>query len=104
MAQARSLSGQTPADITGLGKASERRNVSKEQTTGADSGRVSPQIATPTTNPLVAAVLVVEPTTSVIVVEDEHHYAVAVSIPLPGTPDNSTAFAPATVPAAPAKP
>jgi hypothetical protein len=94
----------SPAAVSGLGKAKERRKVSKERRTGAGSGRTSPQPATPTANPLVAALPVVEPRTPVIVVEEERPYAVAGSTPLPATPHNPTAFAPPSVPAAPAKP
>jgi len=65
---------------------------------------VSPQPATPASNPQVAALLVVEPRTPLIVVEDERPFDVAASTPLPATPHNPTAFAPATVPAAPEKP
>jgi len=78
--------------------------VSKERRTGAGSGRVSPQPATPTTNPLGADLPVVEPRTPLIVVEDERPFDVTASTPLPATPYNPTAFAPATVPPAPAKP
>jgi len=104
VAEALSSTGQTPATVSGLGKERARRKVSKERRSGAGSGRVSPQPATPTTNPLVAALLVVEPRTPLIVVEDECPFDVAASTPLPATPYNPTAFAPATVPAAPAKP
>jgi len=102
--QAHSSRGQTPATISGLGKARERRNESKERRTGAGSGRVSPQPATPTANPLVAALPVAERRTPLIVVEDERWFEVAASTPLPATPDNPMAFPPPTVPAAPAKP
>jgi hypothetical protein len=84
----------SPAAVSGLGKGKERRKVSKERRTGAGSGRTSPQPATPTTNPLVAALPVVEPRTPVIVVEEERPYAVAGATPLPATPHNPTAFAP----------
>jgi len=104
IAEALSSRGQTPAALSGLGKGRARRKVTKERRTGAGSGRVSPHPATPTANPLVAAVPVVEPRTSLIVVEDERPFDVAVSTPLPATPHNPTAFAPATVPAAPPKP
>ena len=104
IAHALSSRGQTPAAVTGLGKARERRKASKERRTGAGSGCVSLQPATPTTNPLVAALPVVEPRTPLIVVEDERPFDVASSTPLPATPDNPTAFALATVPAAMAKP
>ena len=65
---------------------------------------MSPQPATPTTNPLVAALPVVEPRTPLIVVEDECPFDVAASTPFLATPHNPTAIAPATVPAATAKP
>ena len=77
--------------------------VCKEPRTGAGSGCISPYPATPTTNPLVAALPVVEPRTPVIVVEDERPYAVPAPTPLPATPRNPTAFALATVPSALAK-
>jgi len=104
LAEALSLRGQTPAAVSGLGKGRARRKVSKERRTGAGSGHVSPQPATPTTNPLVAALPVVEPRTPLIVVEDERRYDVTASTPLPATPHNPTALALATVGAAPAKP
>jgi len=104
VAEALSSRGQTPATVRCLGKGRARRNVSKERRSGAGSGRVSPQLATPATNPLVAALPVVEPRTPLIVVEDERPFDVATSTPLPATPHNPTAFGPATVPAALAKP
>ena len=61
IAQALSSRGLTPAAVTGVGNARERRKANKERSTSASSGRVSPQPATPTTNPLVAALPVVEP-------------------------------------------
>ena len=96
--------GQTPAAVSGLGKGRVRPKVSKERRSSAGSGHVSPQPATPTTNPLVAALPVVEPRTPRIVVEDERPFDVAASTPLPATPHNPKAFALAPVPAAPAKP
>jgi len=104
IAEAISLTGQTPAAVSGLGKGRARRKVSKERRTGTGFGCVSPPPATPTTNPLVAALPVVEPRTPLNVVEGEHPYEVAASTPLPATRHNPIAFAPATVPAAPAKP
>jgi len=104
IAQARCSRGQTPAAVTGLGKPREGRKVTKERRTGAGSGHVSPQPATPTTNPLVAALPVVEPTTPLTVIEDECPFDVAELTSLPVTPHNPMAFAPATVPASPAKP
>ena len=103
-AQACSSRGQTPAAVTGIGKAHERQKVSKQGRAGPGSGCVSPQPATPTTIPLVAALPVVEPMTPLILVEAELPFHVGASTPLPATPDNPTAFAPATGPAAPAKP
>jgi len=103
IAEARSSTGQTPAAFSGLGNGRARRKVSKERRTGTSSGPVSPQLATPATNPLVAAFPVIEPRTPLLVIEDEHLYDVAASTPLPATPHNQTAFALATVPAAPAK-
>ena len=61
VAEALSSRGQTPATVSGLGKGRARRKVSKEWRSGAGSGHVSPQLATPTTNPLVAALPVVKP-------------------------------------------
>jgi len=104
IAQALSLRSQTPATVTCLGKALERRNVSKERRIGAGSGHISLRLAAPRTNPLTAAFRGVEPRTPMIVVENERPYAVARSTPLPATPHNPAAIAPATVPAAPAKP
>jgi len=104
VAEALSSRGQTPSGVSGRGKGRARRMVSKERRSGAGSGHVSPQPATPTTNPLVAALPVVEPRTPLIVVEDERPFDVAAATPLPVTPHNPTAFAPAKVPAAPAKP
>jgi len=104
IAEPLSSRGQTPAPVSGLGKGGALRKGSKEQRPGPGSGRVLPQPATPTTNPLVAGFPVVDPRTPVIVVEDERPYGVAASTPLPVTPHKPTAFAPATVPAAPAKP
>jgi len=83
VAEALCSRGQTPAAVTGLGKGRARRKVSKERRSGASSCRVSPQPATPTTNPLVAALPVVEPRTPLIVVEDERPFDVAASTPLP---------------------
>jgi len=103
VAEALSSRGQTPAAVSGLGTGRARGKVSKERRSGAGSGRVSPQPATPTTNPLVAALPVVEPRTPLIVVDDERPFDVAASTPLPATPHNPMAFGPATVPAAPAK-
>jgi len=61
--EALSSRGQTPAGVSGLGKGRARRKVSKERRSGAGSSRVSPQPATPTTNPLVAALPVLKPRT-----------------------------------------
>jgi len=104
IAQALSSRGQTPAAVTGLGKPQERRNVTKEQRTGHGSGRVSPQPATSTTNPLVAALPVVEPRTLLTVIEDKCPFDVAELTSLPAKPHNLMACAPATGPASPAKP
>jgi len=98
IAEALSSRGQTPAAFSGQGKGRVRRKVSKEQRTGAGSGRVSSQPATPTTNPLVAALPVGETRTHLIVVENEGPYEVAASTYLPVIPENGKAFAPATVP------
>jgi len=102
IAEAISLTGQTPAAVSGLGKGRARQKVSKERRTGAGSSCVSPQPATQPTNALVAALPVVELRTPLIVVEDERPYEVAALTPLPAIPHNPKAFAPATVPAAPA--
>jgi len=104
VAEALSSRGQTRAAVSGLGKGRARRKVSKEQRTGTGSGCVSPQLVTCTTNALGAALLVLKSRTPLIVVENERPFDVAASTPLPATPHNPTAFAPATVPAAPAKP
>jgi len=92
------LRGQTPVTLTCPGKARERRKASKEWSTGLGSSCVAPQPATPTTNPLAAALPVVEPRTTVI------PYAIAASTPLPVTRHNPTVFAAATFPPTPAKP
>jgi hypothetical protein len=84
----------SPAAVSGLGKGKEQQKVSKEWRIGAGSGRNSPQPATPTTNPLVAALPVVEPRTPVIVVEEERPYAVAGTTPLPPTSHNPTPLLP----------
>ena len=104
IAEALSSRGQTPAAVSRLGKRRARRKVSKERRSGAGSGRVSPQLATPTTNPFVATLPVVEPRTPLSVVEDERSFDVVASTPLLATPHNPRAVAPATGSAAPAKP
>jgi len=96
--------GQTPTAFSGLGKGQATRKVSNERRIGAGSGRISPQPATTTTNPLVPAHLLVKPRTPLIVVEAERLSAVTASTPLPATPHTPMAFAAATLPAAPANP
>jgi len=98
--------GQTPTAVSGLGKGQATRKVGNKRRTGAGSGRISPQPATPTTvtNPRVPAHLVVKPRTPLIVVEAERLSAVTASTLLPATPHTPMAFAGATLPAAPANP
>jgi len=60
IAKALSSRGQTLAAFSRLGKGRARRKVSQEQRTGSGSGRVSRQPATPSINPLLAALPVVE--------------------------------------------
>jgi len=85
IAQALHSRGKTPAAVTGLGKPREPQKVTKGRRSAAGSGRLSPQPATSTTNPLVAALTVVEPRTPLTVIEDECPFEAAITILLLGS-------------------